>query len=362
MNKGLKDRYKKIKEGNKGKWYIDSDALEDLGIESYKAEKGPNYIRLLPQRDPDADFFREIHVHYDVGGSKDAFLCPRKMYDEPCSVCEYADTLRKAGESRDTFLPFYPSRRFLFFIVDVFDEKTRAKGIQLYDAPVTIMNGIIGVSEEPRTGEIIDISDPDEGFNLVFKRTGTDMKNTRYEAFQKELPQKDVPDRLFDEVPTFDEVLLEPDVEAMDRAMEVPEDEHNEVDPPRRARQTETEAPQRGRSRGRDSEPEPARTRRREPEPESEPDRTRRREPEPAEEPPRRVASRRRDPEPSDEPEPAPTRTRRREPEPAPARRASTRQAPADDPEDDLPFEDQEGNETARAGENVRSALRRRRR
>lgn len=249
--KNLKERYAKVKKGSSGLWYIkDSTDLEEMGILSFKSKKGDNFLAFLPQRDPAEDYFNEIFVHYDVGASGQAFLCPKRMYEEDCPVCMYADTLKRAGEPKDIYRTFLPTTRFLFFIVDVTNSSETKKGIQIYDAPRTIMTGIIGQSELPRSSEVLDISDPLDGFNLVFRRTGMTQNNTKYEGFQREDRRKAIPQEFYDEVPSFDEVLVAPDIEAMEKALNVAPDDDEEYEAPRKVskrkdRDEEEEKPKR---------------------------------------------------------------------------------------------------------------------
>jgi len=176
--------------GNYGierKWYIDQDALDKHGIEQYRAKVGSNFLSIVPPSDPDAYFGLRIFVHYNIGPNNDAFLCPRMMLGEACVICERQDQLKAAEADEDVIkaLSCFPPR-YLFLAVDETSEETAEKGPQLYDAPQTVNNEILGLSKNRKTGETIDISDPDKGKMLIFDRTGTKAHNTRYSAFELE--------------------------------------------------------------------------------------------------------------------------------------------------------------------------------
>jgi len=200
------EKEQKTKEsGNYGierKWYIDQDALDKHGIEQYKAKVSTNFLSIVPPPDPDAYFGLRIFVHYNIGPNKDAFLCPRMMLGERCCICERQDQLKAAEADADVVkaLGCFPPR-YLFLAVDESSAETSEKGPQLYDAPQTINNEILGLSKNRKTGESIDISDPENGKMLVFDRVGTSATNTRYSAF--ELDKRE---------PLADEWLKVPDI------------------------------------------------------------------------------------------------------------------------------------------------------
>ena len=66
-------------------WYINQDLLEKLGIKQWKGKEGDNFLRIVPPLDPNAYFALKIFVHYNVGPTGDAFLCPKmmKMVQQP---------------------------------------------------------------------------------------------------------------------------------------------------------------------------------------------------------------------------------------------------------------------------------------
>jgi hypothetical protein len=235
MANKLKERYAKIKRGNNRTWYIKDDIeLEKLGISSFKSLEGSNYIALLPQPNG-SEYFKEIYAHYDVGVNNDAYLCPNKMFNDKCPLCDYAKKLKNSGEPSEVFSDFLPRKRYLFFILDMTDKVTQTKGIKLFDAPFAIMKGIIGISENPRTKELIDVSDPDENINVVYSRKGTKKNSTEYGDFQKEERTKPIPEKFLEEVPSFEDIFVEPDINAMNESLLVSDEDDNEKEPPRRS-------------------------------------------------------------------------------------------------------------------------------
>jgi hypothetical protein len=99
------------------------------------------------------------------------------------------------------------------FIYDVKDEGTMDKGLRWFDAPSIIVNNILGLSKDKRTGKILDVSDPIDGRDVEFVRKGTGL-NSKYEAFNL-VKTEAIPKEWHTDVPTFDDVLLVPTYEQM---------------------------------------------------------------------------------------------------------------------------------------------------
>ncbi len=223
MNRqSLKDKYAAI---NSKKTFVSflqpTSVLDSLGLKVYKCTQGKNFLTFLPQRNRDeADFFLNVKMHSNIGPDKDQYLCLNKMYDEHCPICQHRAELEQAGEPYDVFKAFYPRDRFLFFVLDMSqpDGSSMQKGIHIFDAPQAIMKGVISVSENPRTGDIADISDPNTGFTLVFSKSGEKL-NTEYGGFLKEQWNRDIPKKYYDMVPSFEDILLKPDPDKIDRKL-----------------------------------------------------------------------------------------------------------------------------------------------
>jgi len=206
----IKKAYKEKEEGRyrDRTWYIDREKLEELGIKEYKSKVGDNFICIIPPKEDSAYFGIELFVHYNIGVNDSAFLCPREMEAKACPICEKWKIEKQSGNDDKDYLrtlsPYPP--RHLFFIVDVASKETKEIGIQIFDAPTTINDGILEHSVSKRTGEVVDVSDPDEGKNFVFSRKGKGRTDTKYSGFDLE-DRDPVPDEWL-KVPSFDEFLI----------------------------------------------------------------------------------------------------------------------------------------------------------
>lgn len=190
--------------------YFDFDALAKLGIEVWKSKEGPNFIAVVPPPDPDAYFGYEFFAHYNVGVSGGSFICPRMMKKGKCPLCEEYQRLKGQPDMSEktlrTLNPFPP--RHMFWIIDMQSEETQAQGVQLYDAPMTVNDEILSLSKDSRTGEVIDVSDPVDGFTLEFERAGKGIRTT-YRGFKLEERDPLFEDWLEQVVPFEDVVVIQ---------------------------------------------------------------------------------------------------------------------------------------------------------
>jgi len=200
--------------GGVDKWnYVDTHMLERMGITQYKSEVGENIFRIIPQQDPEAFFMKEIFLHYKIGADGHNILCARRMFNESCPICELRDKIVAADPKDETEKALRYSVRFLMFLVNTKNTEESKKGLRWYDGPGGFKRNILALSKNPRSGEFIDISDPEEGGDIMFIREGKAL-NTKYLGFQI-LGDGEMPDlELYAATPnTFDEILKRPDYE-----------------------------------------------------------------------------------------------------------------------------------------------------
>ncbi len=296
-------------------------------------------------------------------------------FRQECAVCDAMQQMTKDGEDEDEISSLKPNKRVLVWILDRDEE---ALGPQLYAMPWTLDRDIAKLSKDKRTGAIYYIDDPVDGYDIMFEKTGEQLK-TKYVGIALARQSTSVAKKhlAFIEDNPLDTVIIErkyaeikkiltggidvDDVRHAERSAGKPsrprrdEDEEDEPKPARRrARDAvdDDEVPFEGgtRAAGRrtrveeeeDDTPPPRRRARAEPEEDEAPAPRRRatiREPEAEDDPsPRRRA--RAEPE-DEEDEPKPARRRARaepeedEEEEAPPRRASRRGEPEEDEDED---------------------------
>ncbi len=202
-------------QGNAAKWYyVKMRELERLGITQWKPEAGDNMLRIIAQQDVDGFFLHEVFLHYKIGADGANVVCSQKMYNTPCPICELrASFLSEDPEDKKADALRY-SARFLCFVVDTKNQETIKKGLRWFDAPGAFKKNILELSKNPRTGEFIDVSDPDEGGDILFVREGK-MLQTKYLGFRILADSPPLAPEMYLATPkTFEEVIIIPEYDA----------------------------------------------------------------------------------------------------------------------------------------------------
>ena len=130
----------------------------------WRPEDGTQAIRIVPT--PDGDPFKEKWFHYNLGNTP-GFLCPKRNYNDECSVCEFASQLWRDGvennddESKKLAKSLFVRPRF-FSPVMVRGEED--KGIRIWGYGKMAYESLLGLVLNPEYG---DITDPETGTDLT---------------------------------------------------------------------------------------------------------------------------------------------------------------------------------------------------
>lgn len=286
------------------------DAIIKSQYKTFKPKKGENSVRIMPPTWEDADHYAmDVIVHRNVGPDNQSYLC-LKMQGKPCAICEERLDLVKHRES-DAAKAIRPVDSRVAWVIDRDKEK---EGPMVWVFGWTMDKNIALLCRDRRTGEVLFIDDPEEGYDFSFSKDGEGI-HTQYRGEQVDRRASPLHDRDKQAEEWLDYIMENPLTDVLnfysyEHLMEVMHgkpvdpDEEDEVD----------ERPARRRSVRDDDEdedevPPPKRTRR-EPEPEDEVEEDEPKdedteegevedEDEPASEPPPR--QRLREPEPEDE-------------------------------------------------------------
>lgn len=158
----------------------DFDTYVRDNIKFFKPADGPNTIRILPPTwDGATHYGVDIWVHYGVGSDRQTYLCPNKMKGERCPICEERQQAVREGDDRYA-KDLAPTRRVLVYLIDRDHEK---EGVLAWAMPQNLDRDIVKVSTDRRTGEVLPIDHPDEGFDVIFEKKGAKLK-TEYLGVQ----------------------------------------------------------------------------------------------------------------------------------------------------------------------------------
>lgn len=154
------------------------DRLVKDGIKVWKPADGLNTIRILPAtwKNPEHYGF-DLYVHYGVGPDRASYLDLYKMKEQPDPISEeHAEALRDGDDKYAKEIE--PKRRCGVYLIDRDNEK---EGVQFWAMPWTIDADLNKLAVDKRTGETLNIDDPEDGYDVEFEKSGKD-RNTKYEA------------------------------------------------------------------------------------------------------------------------------------------------------------------------------------
>lgn len=143
-------------------------------VQRFKPKAGENCLRICPPSWGDGrDWALPVYVHYGIGPDNATYLCEAKMKPgSKCVVCE----ARKKATDEDEADALRITYRPHCFVVDRDAEKT---GPQVWDVAGTLFKEINARSVDRKTGEVVLIDDPVNGYDIMFDREGTNMR-TKY--------------------------------------------------------------------------------------------------------------------------------------------------------------------------------------
>lgn len=183
--------------------------------------KATHLISILPTWDTEAgewSFFHRVYAHGQVGVNEDNYICLARMFNQRCFICEqYAEYISEC-ESEDKepdekkVRALRPSQRIIYNIRVVTDSRTEDEGNKLYLAPVQkIHNEILELCKDPRTGEIINVANLDEGMDVQFTKEGEGLQ-TQYKGVRL-VDREPIPDEWVEDLVVLDQSYHIPDYE-----------------------------------------------------------------------------------------------------------------------------------------------------
>ena len=156
----------------------DSCYRQDLKV--WVPKPGDQVFRVLPPTWDDAEHYAiDAWIHSSVGPDNQSYLCLEKMKGERCPVCEAIKDATRRGDGDEEWVgSVKPYRRVLAWIIVRGEEK---EGPQLYPMPWTMDRDLTKHMIDKTTGDILEVDDPEDGYDCEFEREGTGMK-TKYVA------------------------------------------------------------------------------------------------------------------------------------------------------------------------------------
>ena len=156
----------------------DFDSILISDIQTYTAPEGDNLIRFMPPTWDDPEHYGyDVFVHYSVGPDRSAYLCRKKMLNEACPICEERARAVKDGDD-EYAKELEPKQRVLVYLIDRDEED---KGVMAWASPWGFDRDVCKISVDKRSGEVLELDHPEEGYDVEFERNGKGIK-TKYEG------------------------------------------------------------------------------------------------------------------------------------------------------------------------------------
>lgn len=145
----------------------------------FRPAKGESQFRVLPATWDGANHFGfEVWTHPFVGANASTYICSEKMNTgKPCACCDEMRRMKKAGASKEEIGEIQPRQRYWYFVED----RDKPDDIpQIFDASWSQDRAITDQTVSERTGETLYIDDPDEGYDVIVKKSGSGKEGTKY--------------------------------------------------------------------------------------------------------------------------------------------------------------------------------------
>jgi hypothetical protein len=213
----------------KGLSYVKAD------IPIFVPSDGDNQIRIVPPLSDDKHaslWGLEVWAYYMNNRS---FLSSKtfdQTVEDPIQN-HFFDIRQEADEQEKK--KYRATKRHLMFVLDLNDEKEELK---LWAAPPTLVDGVLNLTKNRRTGELIPLEDPKLGRIVFFTKTGQGI-GTKYDGIELDSQPFPLDEALADELDLFENILEVPqasELQAILTKMLTGEpDDQEAIAPPRRA-------------------------------------------------------------------------------------------------------------------------------
>lgn len=143
---------------------------------TFNPKEGDHRVRILPPTWDDAEHFgHDIYVHFGIGPDNQSYLCHEKMRGEQDPIDEERRRAQNDGDS-EYAKELSAKQRVAVWVIDRDNEE---EGPMVWSMPWTVDRDIADLMCDRRTGEIFEIDNPEEGYDVDIKRHGSG-KQTRY--------------------------------------------------------------------------------------------------------------------------------------------------------------------------------------
>ena len=126
----------------------------------------------------------DIFVHFGIGVTESAYICPARMGIGKCPICEFQAELKKRKDYDEDYVKSFNAKRRVVYNVLVYDTpKDEDAGMMLWEASHHLSEkNIMAIARNKRSGGFVKWTSPDVGKTVDFTREGKG-KGTKYIGF-----------------------------------------------------------------------------------------------------------------------------------------------------------------------------------
>lgn len=159
------------------------DSLCKDEFKTFRPKPGLNVVRFFEGTWPDASHWaHDTWIHNQIGPDNGRYLCLNKMLGKDCPLCDERRALQAAGET-EAAKAIAARKGACGWVINRADEEA---GPLLWFYGRTVDEEFSTRCRSRKTGDVIDIIDPDEGNDVSFKVTkeGNVATNVKYSAYE----------------------------------------------------------------------------------------------------------------------------------------------------------------------------------
>lgn len=160
------------------KWYCtEGDHALDV-IPFLAGDKHPNV------KEGQATHNVDIFVHFGIGVTESAYICPARMGLGKCPICEHQAELKKIKNYDEDYVKSLNAKRRVVYNVLVYDTpKDEDAGMMIWEASHHLAEkNIMAIARNKRSGGFVKWASPDVGKTIEFTREGKNI-GTKYTGF-----------------------------------------------------------------------------------------------------------------------------------------------------------------------------------
>jgi len=209
------------------------------------------------------DYKLGLLTHSNIGVNEDTVVC-LQTFRETCPICVYRRKLQlEDADEYEDVISMLSQRRVCLYNIVVFDtDLDISEGVKIWAAPYKSIEGeLVDRQIDRRTGEKKIYGFPEEGYNVVFTKSGTKMTDTKYSGIdivprreEDDFTEEEL-DELYDMATDFEDAIEILDYSTLQEMLEgtvlpdgLPERAGEEENgrPSRRSRKSDEDSPRKG--------------------------------------------------------------------------------------------------------------------